>query len=654
MLTASHLSFNIKWTLPPFTSGNSLAIIAALPVICFPQEVAMISKTLVRSLALILALSQTAVFAQKPDAAPQPEPQTEEQRKAQAELEKKALVLLDDIIKEGDTFKQPENRLQIKATAAYILWKYDETRARNLFREVTLSMADLLNNPPDGESPDSQRMFGGAKMLQGEIAQMMGTRDPRMAREFLRATRTRNSQSGKEGSPTEETDSQMDLTLAAQVAQSDPKLAIEIAEEYLSKGMPYQLLNVITELRAKDPDAAAKLADKMMTKLRAEKLSENENASQIAIGLLGLATEKQESKGQEKENAAAAKTQLLDQAALRELAEMIAGEALRGSGNYQIMYSIRSMMPTIEKYAPARAAQMKQKLSKTMPGEEGEEGEDAEEPEARDVGDYRALLEKGSADDLLSAASKSPSPMREMYYQSAAIKLAASGDAEHARQIVNEKVKDAEQRKNMLTEIDKAVAMAEAAQGKVEQSRKLLAELHTNEERVQLLTQLAVGANTKGEKKVALKFLEEASTMINQRAKSSKQLGSQLAVAHAYAEIEPSRSFAILEPVIDQLNELLGAAVLLYGFSSEEFVRDDEVMLKPLVTILSFAGGGFIQYNGDLALLARADFERTKNLVDKFQRDEVRIMMRLNLAQSILAPMPDATSFMMQNRRYVD
>jgi hypothetical protein len=612
----------------------------------------MISKPLVCSLALILALSQVSAFAQKPGAAPQQ--QTEEQRKAQQELEHKALALLDDIIKEGDTFKQPENRIQIKATSAYILWKYDETRARNLFREVTVSMADLLNNPPDGETPDNARVFGGAKMLQGEIAQMMGTRDPRMAREFLRATRVRSSQPGKEGGPTEETNAQMDLTLAAQVAQSDPKLTVEIADEYLSKGLPYQLLNVITELRAKDPDAAAKLADKMMTKLRAEKLSENEGASQVAVGLLGIATEKQESKEQEKENATATKTPLLDQAALRELTEMIAVEALRGSGNYQILYSIRSMMPTIEKYAPARAAQMKQKLSKTMQDEEAGEGEDAEDPEVEGVEDYRTLLEKGSADELLAAASKSQSPIREMYYQSAAVKLAADGDAEHARQLINEKVKDAEQRKNMLVEIDKAVAMAEAEKGKVEQSRKLLGELHTNEERVQLLTQLAIGANTKGEKKIALKFLEEASTMISQRAKSSKQLGSQLAVAHAYAQIEPSRSFAILEPVVDQLNELLGAAVLLYGFSSEEFVRDDEIMLKPLVTILSFAGGGFVQYNGDFALLARADFERTKNLMDKFQRDEVRIMMRLNLAQGILAPLPETTSFMMQNRRYVD
>src|SRR5206468_9264330 len=125
---------------------------------------------------------------------------------------------------------------------------------------------------------------------------------------------------------------------------------------------------------------------------------------------------------------------------------------------------------------------------------------------------------------------------------------------------------------------------------------KMLAALHTNEERVQLLAQLAIGANAKGERKIALKFLEDASSMINQRAKNVKQLGAQLAVAHAYVQIDPSRAFAILEPIVDQLNELIGAASVLYSFSSEEIVRDDEIMIRPLITLLGFAGGGVVQY----------------------------------------------------------
>jgi hypothetical protein len=605
----------------------------------------MVSKQLIRSLALILALAPTPAFAQKPDAPPQ----TEEQRQAQQELEHKTLVLLDDVIKEGDSFKQPENRIQIKARAAYILWQYDETRARNLFREVMANMADLLNNPPDAETPEVARMFGGTKMMQGEMMQMLAMRDPRMAREFLRATSTPKSQAGnKDGNIIEEPDLQLDMRLAAQVAESDPKLAVEIAEERLAKGLSYQLLGVISSLQEKDPDAAAKLAGEVMTKLRAEKLSENGGAKQIAVALLSMATAKHE-----KKDKAATSTPLLDQAALRELAEMIAGEALRNSGDYQTLYSMRTVMPAVEQYAPARAAQLKQKLSKTMASEEGEEGEEGTEDTTSEVVEnYRSIIDKGSADELLTAAAKSQPPFRDMFYQRAAAKLAEDSDTEHARQLVNEKVQDANQRKSMLEQIDKAATMAEAERGKSEQARKMLAALHTNEERVQLLAQLAIGANAKGEKKIALKFLEDASGMINQRAKNVKQLAAQLAVAHAYVQIDPARSFAILEPMVDQLNELVSAAIVLYGFSSEEIVRDDEIMLRPMMAVLGFAGGGVVQYVNDLAVLARADFERTKNLMGKFQRDELRIIMHLTLAQSILAPASTPPSFNMYDRMY--
>jgi hypothetical protein len=38
----------------------------------------------------------------------------------------------------------------------------------------------------------------------------------------------------------------------------------------------------------------------------------------------------------------------------------------------------------------------------------------------------------------------------------------------------------------------------------------------------------------------------------------------------------------------------------------------------------------------DINALARADFDRTKALADRFLRDEIRIIARLLLAQSIL------------------
>jgi hypothetical protein len=282
---------------------------------------------------------------------------------------------------------------------------------------------------------------------------------------------------------------------------------------------------------------------------------------------------------------------------------------------------------------------LKQKIPQPAPNEEKEETASFE---AVDIDKYRPLLEKGSADEILAAAAKAPQPVQEIFYQRAAAKMIEDGDTEHARQIINEKVKDSSQREQMLEQLDRASVMTAVEQGKIDQTRKLLATLHTNEEKVIALAQFALSAGAKGEKKVALKLLEEASGMVNQRARNINQLGAQLMLAHAYVQLDPSRSFAILEPIVDQLNELLGAAAILGGFFVEELVRDDEIMLGPIMSFLNMSSGEIGQYMNDLAALARADFERTRALVDKFQRDEVRITMRLMLAQSILSPLPDS------------
>lgn len=45
----------------------------------------------------------------------------------------------------------------------------------------------------------------------------------------------------------------------------------------------------------------------------------------------------------------------------------------------------------------------------------------------------------------------------------------------------------------------------------------------------------------------------------------------------------------------------------------------------------------FSQYGKELGALARADFSRTKAIADRLQRNEVRLMARLFIAQSVLS-----------------
>lgn len=603
----------------------------------------MISRHRLSSLFLIVLLSSTA-FAQTPAATPTPS--ADEERKAQEALQGKALNLLEDVIKDSESFKHPENRIRLKAVAANVLWPHDEARARLLFREAMTALIALVDNQ---EAPDtssaSPRMFEGVRSLRREFLQMLGQRDARLAREFLRATRAKGAQPGspREALP----DQPLEMSLAMQISATDPKLALEIAEESLSVGFSYELPQLLSAIRQKDPEGAARLASQMVTKLRTENLESSEVARQTAIALLREATQ---GPGEEGKSGKAA-VPLLDQPTVRELIELMAMEALRPSStSMDLLGALQEMMPAIEKYAPARAAQVKRKMAaSTQPpslpgvGERVEPITETASTEATDINDQRLaeVFEKGNVDELLAEAAKAPEGMREMLYQRAAAKLMEEGEADRARQIINERIKDPEQRQSLLSQLEDVATIKAAEQGKIEQTRKMLAALRTNEERVMALAQLASGVAAKGDKKTALLLLEEARGMLPARAKNFNQLGAQVAVARGLAPLDAARSLAILEPVVDQLNELLAAAVVLGAFITEELIRDDEIMMEPLNMISTEV---FVYYLGDVNALARADFERTKGLADRFLRDEIRITARLLLAQSILAAKPGVTA----------
>ena len=591
----------------------------------------MISMHWLRSLILVLVVS-SAAFTQTPTASPQ----TDEQRKAHQELQGKALSLLEDVIKDSESFKHAENRIRLRMLSANLLWPHDEARARILLKEAMGSLVDLINNQEAGEASDTSRAFGGVRQLREEFLQTLARRDARLAREFLRASRPQSSQPGnpREALP----DQPLEMSLATQIAASDPKQALEIAEENLSRGLSYELPQFLSTLREKDPEGAARLASQLMTKIRAEKLEASHMARQVAVSLLREAAQTSDGETKSDKNA----PPLLDQQTLRELTEMIAMEALRPSSTSpELLDSLREMMPIVEKYAPARAAQLRRKteppkVAGDKTPDEKPTDNDEPYPAAIEENRFQAIFEKGSVDELLAEAPKASEGMREMLYARAIQKMMEEGDAERARQLINERVKDPAQRKQMLAGLDEVVAVKEAEQGNIEKTRKMLATLRTNEERVMALAHLAGGAAAKGEKKVALQLLDEARGMMGGRAKNFKQLGAQLMVARAYAPLDASRSLAILEPVVDQLNELLAAAIVLGGFMTEEIVQDDEIMMSPLAMISTELAAS--DYLSDVSTLARADFERTKALADRFLRDEIRISARLLLAQSILLP----------------
>src|SRR5205823_5085919 len=101
--------------------------------------------------------------------------------------------------------------------------------------------------------------------------------------------------------------------------------------------------------------------------------------------------------------------------------------------------------------------------------------------------------------------------------------------------------------------------------------------------------------------------------------------------SRAYSGIDPKLSFQVLEPGINQINELLPAAALLNGFEVRLF-KDGELPIQGGAQLSSVIA----HYSQELAVLATIDFEGAQTTADKFQRPESRIVARLAVVRGVL------------------
>ncbi len=610
------------------------------------------------TLPLVLLVAAVSGAAQEP-AQPAGSPsvingrQPAEQAAAQ---QAQALKLLDQTVSEAQALRLPENRIRVQFAAGDMLWKHDEAHARSLFSEAAAGLAGMVRS---FENNDRQQ-FGAVAQLRQEMLTVVAQRDPNLALDTLRATRLPQQAQNVPFQPTDP-DANLEFRLLTLIAANDPKQALLKAQELLGKGeYSSALLSLLAQLQTKDKEAAAKLTEDMLKGLRAENLTTNQSARNLTFALLqsGPRLAPAAPGGEQKDNTAS-NNQVLNETAYRELLETAISAALsivpqlnapaglrggirgnvdgsvtgrtttsftvtsQGNANgMMLLVGVGSLLPQIDKYAPARATLVRQKLSAAGINME-------QQAFAREQ--MNALMQQGTVDSILNAAGQAPPGLQNRLYQQAALKAVDEGNTERARQIANEHL-NPDARSQVLRAVERQQIVRALAQGKTEEAQQMLARLQTDDERVDALLQLAALLVKQGEKKPAGQMLEDARNIVARRAENYQQLEAQLRVAQAYAEIEPARSFEILEPGISQINELLNAAALLNGFEVR-FFKDGELPLRSDTSLR----GIITAYAQELALLARFDFTGAQTTADKFQRLEARVMTKLAIARSVLS-----------------
>lgn len=549
----------------------------------------------------------------------------EEDKKAQQELEKKALALLNEILDGVGLLKLPENRSFIYATAADLLWKHDEKRARIYFQTAMTDLAQAIremtqDDPIRGDSLwilNSQRQ---------RILISVARHDPQFALELLQSTRQVFSENAPMYTRMMDQELMLEQAIVSEVAVNDPKKALQMAQESLVKGVSYQTLTLLGKLQSKDSEAATTFAGDVIKKLHSLDFSKSREASVVAQGLLRMLLRPDRGTSNTPTSQSAKKTKplVVDEQATRDLIDMVVTAALNSSTERYDGMSLQSLLPELEKRVPERVAQLRKKLS---------ENNEKLDPAIKLMMQYSSLMRDGKPEALLEAAAKAPAEMRGILYRSAVAKLTQSGDLEGARKVVVDHISgpDGDQ---MLANLDQQLISKALEQEKMEEARKLIGRITPNEARLAQIANMATSMFAKGDRKMALALLDETQQLVNRAPENQQEITAMLKVAKAYAMIEPLRAFSILEPVIDQANSLLAAAAVLEKFGADRgLFAEGEFRTQ---TAMKYSGGLTSQFGKELASMARADFARTRALADRFLRDEARMMARLLIAQAIL------------------
>ena len=554
---------------------------------------------LIKKIAPFLMLLASAGFAIAQDATSQtataqslPDPQQQQEEKAK--LEKKAAVLLEQVVSEAGVLKLPENRIRVQIAAGDMLWDRSPVRARGLLSDAGAMLSQMILEGDRTDRDEVQTL----NQLRQDLVLTAGRHDAELGYQLLRSTQPQANTTNATGGRRFGFDPQGNLeqNLLATIAATDPKVAYQKASEALDKGeYPTALNRVLAQLQSKDEEAFKKLSEKALSRLGSENLLTTREAASLALNLLlpgprVTGTASNQTTQASTTNARNNSSQVLSESAYHDLLDNAITAALnatslgpgnnnRGAGpggrfrppsNQQtttddaqnrqnnartLLFGLAAVLTQIDQYLPERSQTVRQKMTDLGMGNN---------PNMTYGNQMRAAMQQGTSETLEAAAKTAPPQMQSRLYQQAAQKAVDEGNTDRALQLANDHL-DEPTRNSIMQAVDFKRLTTTASAEKLEEIKQKLAGLPSDSDRVKYLIDLSTSTR-KDNPKLALRFLDEARNLVNKRAANYKQFEDQLKVADAFSAVDSKRSFEVLEPGIAQLNELLAAAQVLNGF----------------------------------------------------------------------------------------
>ncbi len=547
------------------------------------------------------------------------------------ELEKKTLALLNEIASAAWSLKLPENRLFVMASAGDLLWPFDEKRARALYWDalnslnlITPAVRTTGESLPKAERDKIVQAYFSVFRLRQQLLRRIAHRDSQLALEMLRATRQVAPRQFGPEFPLPD-DRQLEQQIASEVVLRDPAHALQVARESLAKGLTLELLNLLRPLNEQDSEKASQFAGDIIAKLQTTNVATDFRASIIALHLLQASRIPDVNGPANVLSLGSAKVLSLNDEQKRTLVEILTNAALSVSANANLLYDLSGVTPEIERFFPERRAPLERKLAafnQTLSKED------------RDQQTYDTLIRRGMPEEIIRRAAAADNSTRQsLYYQAATIAV-ARGKTDSFREFLSKEISDVGERRKVLDSLDGEEISVAAGRKQLDELRKLLPRIRRKEERARAMAELALMLKEKGENEEAASLLDDAASLIKTDLNDERQTNALLTLLCAYAVIDPAKAFALAERTVDHANSQISLLMLVDRVVKSGAVKKSEIILEQGgIMPLDFL---VFKYGKGVAALAKADFNRTRALADRFERNELRLMAQLMIVKGLL------------------
>ncbi len=551
-----------------------------------------------------------------------------------AKLEKEAVFFLRESLADANNLRTLENRITFTSELAGLMWFHDEREARSIFSGVFTDFRDLLAQidgqmnslglPGAPESdylggffadiPDRARImqkFTVAMAVRQQIAGSIAEHDPETAMSFYydSGAIVSNPELRK---MLDSRDTYFEMQLLTQAIKGNSPKSAQFAARSLEIGFKAQHVELLKKMYEDDPDKAADFASAIMSKLKSGKIDSAQYygvSSLLSFG--GQALESSRTTG--------GKKAIYSQSDLRDISDTFAQSILSGDAGVGSQF-----VDVIDKYSPGRGAQIRARA-----GSGNVSGRATGIGFGSGSGSGNTFRVTGGAAPPRPAALKNP-----FVANSARGGGTAPADAERAA-----REKAEEKAMSDVMSLGKKELPKEERDRIVGQARKIIAETPGRDKKILGLSMLATQVANMGDKALAGEIMKDASNFVNPAPKNYQDFIFSWMLVSGYASADTYRAFPLLEDLIGRANETINAMIKVGEFmdASGEIINDGEVQVG------AFGGSMIRGLMGEMGMadptiqaLSKADFARTRELTNRFERPEVRMLAKMIVLRAVL------------------